>query len=88
MDLSTSNRTWYIPHHAVINPNKPNKIRVVFDAPWDLLKGLDLLTSLIGVLLRFRELTVSGQRGHRKDVLLGEGLKVQPEDRSSLRFVW
>ena len=24
-------KTWYIPHHAVINPHKPNKIRIVFD---------------------------------------------------------
>ena len=24
-------RTWYLPHHGVYHPNKPGKIRVVFD---------------------------------------------------------
>jgi hypothetical protein len=24
-------KVWYLPHHYVINPDKPNKIRVVFD---------------------------------------------------------
>jgi hypothetical protein len=24
-------RVWYIPHHGVYHPKKPNKIRVVFD---------------------------------------------------------
>ena len=23
--------TWYLPHHAVANPPKPDKVRVVFD---------------------------------------------------------
>ena len=27
----TTDRTWYIPHHGVYNPQKPGKIRVVFD---------------------------------------------------------
>ena len=32
-DLHLSNgRIWYIPHHGVYHPQKPDKIRVVFDA--------------------------------------------------------
>lgn len=27
-----SSRTWYLPHFAVYNPNKPGKLRLVFDA--------------------------------------------------------
>ena len=57
-------RTWYVTHHAVFNPNKPGKCRVVFDGSLthlgyslnsELLKGLDFLPSLPGVLLRFRQ---------------------------------
>jgi hypothetical protein len=51
-------RTWYLPHFAVKNPNKPGKIRVVFDAAAQFrgtslneepFTGPDLLTSLIGI---------------------------------------
>ena len=58
-----SNRTWYLPHHPVINPKKPDKIRVAFDTTAknkgqslnsSLYTGPDLLNSSIGVLLRFR----------------------------------
>ena len=28
---STSDHTWYLPHHGVVNPNK-SKVRVVYDA--------------------------------------------------------
>ena len=54
---------WYLPHHPVYNPHK-KKLRVVFDCSASfggtslndqLLKGPDLLNSLVGVLTRFRE---------------------------------
>nr|XP_039258379.1 uncharacterized protein LOC120334921 isoform X2 [Styela clava] len=56
-------RTWYLPHHGVENPNKPGKIRIVFDAADtycgiglnnQIYSGPDLIKNLIGVLLRFR----------------------------------
>lgn len=28
----TSPHTWYLPHFSVVNPNKPGKMRFVFDA--------------------------------------------------------
>jgi len=58
------NRIWYIPHHGVYHPNKPGKIRVVFDCSCQylgsslnkaLLQGPDLTNSLVGVLIRFRQ---------------------------------
>ena len=53
---------WYVPHHEVYHPNKPGKIRVVFDCSAKfvglslnsmLYKGPDLTNSLVGVLTRF-----------------------------------
>lgn len=55
-------KIWYIPHHGVYHPKKPNKIRVVFDCSSEfkgetlnshLLQGPDLTNYLVGVL-RFR----------------------------------
>ena len=59
-----SNITNCIPHHYVLEPNKPGKIRVVFDAAAThknislnekLLKVPNLLNSLIGLLMIFRK---------------------------------
>ena len=55
---------WYIPHHGIYHPYKPEKIRVVFDCSAKfrgvslnsmLYKGPDLTNSLVGVLTRFQE---------------------------------
>ena len=55
---------WCLPHHPVINPNKPGKMRRFANAASkfggeslnsNLLTGPDLLNNLVGVLLRFRE---------------------------------
>lgn len=63
-------KVWYIPHHGVYHPKKPNKLRVVFNCPMgfkgaslnqELLQGPDLTIGLVGVLLRWRreEITVT-----------------------------
>ena len=57
-------KVWYLPHHGIYHPQKPTKIRVVFDcsAKWRgislndvLLQGPDLTNCLIDVLLKFRQ---------------------------------
>ena len=91
---AVSNITWYIPHHAVTNPNKPGKVRVVFDAAAkyngtslndQLLQVPCLTNDLIGVLIRFREEEVA----FSADV---EGMfyqtSVTPSDTDALRFLW
>ncbi|XP_071956811.1 uncharacterized protein [Antedon mediterranea] len=54
---------WYLPHHPVLNPQKPEKVRVVFDGSAKyqgvclndkLYQGPDLTNTFVGVLLRFR----------------------------------
>ncbi|XP_045026266.1 uncharacterized protein LOC123470255 [Daphnia magna] len=57
-------KVWFLPYHPVRHPTKPSKIRLVYDAAARfkgtaindiLLKGPDLTTQLLAVLLRFRE---------------------------------
>ena len=61
---SRADREWYLPHHPVLNPNKPGKVRRVLNEASKchgdslnkpLLVGPDLLQNLILVLLRFRQ---------------------------------
>ncbi len=57
-------RAWFLPHHGVYQPRKPDKLRVVFDGSSKykgvslnecLLTGPDLINSLCGILCRFRQ---------------------------------
>ncbi|XP_032799158.2 uncharacterized protein LOC116936052 [Daphnia magna] len=57
-------KVWFLPYHPVRHPTKPIEIRLVYDAAARLkgtaindilLKGPDLTTQLLAVLLRFRE---------------------------------
>ncbi|XP_062584179.1 uncharacterized protein LOC134245966 [Saccostrea cucullata] len=85
---------WYLPMFAVFHPKKPESIRVVFDSSakyqdvslnFVLLQVPDLLNSLVGILLRFRQekvaITVDVQH-------MFYNFKVPEEQRCYLRFIW
>ena len=91
--VGTPGLTWYIPHHAVTNINRPYKLRVVYDCAAEyqrtslnkkVLQGPDLMNKLIGVLLRFRE----GKYAMMADVeAMFYQVKVSPQHRDALRFL-
>lgn len=87
-------RQWYLPHFGVSHANKPGKLRLVFDAAAktngislndQLLSGPDLLRSLLGVLMRFRQRPI-GLIGDIRDMFLK--IKMNVDDRQSQRFLW
>jgi hypothetical protein len=89
-----SKHTWYIPHQAVTNQRKPNKVRIVFDCAASfkesslnkaVLPGPDLTNHLLGVLLRFREnaVAVCGDIEAMYNQVL-----VTQDHRDALRFLW
>ncbi|XP_046867756.1 uncharacterized protein LOC124460608 [Drosophila willistoni] len=89
-----SGKIWYLPHFAVTNPNKPGKIRLVFDAAAkvgnvslnsELLKGPQHYRPLLSVLFHFREGAVA-VIGDIKEMF--HQIYVQPQDRRSQRFLW
>jgi hypothetical protein len=85
---------WYLPHHGVSHPHKPEKVRLVFDcaAKYEgvslndrVRKGPDLTNKLFGVFLKFREEPVAFMadiEGMFNQVHVSEG------DRDALRFLW
>lgn len=86
-----ANEAWYIPHHLVMHNNKD---RVVFDCSFKykgqclnetLLPGPTLCSSLLGVLLRFRQHPV-GISGDIKGMF--HQVHLLPEDKPLLRFLW
>ncbi|KAJ8412275.1 hypothetical protein AAFF_G00145420 [Aldrovandia affinis] len=86
-------QVWYIPHHGVYHKQK-GKLRVVFDCTSrykgtslnrELLQGPDLMNTLIGVLLRFRQEQIA---------VMGDieamfyQVRVHDNHRDFLRFLW
>ena len=87
-------KIWYLPHHSVVHPQKPDKVRVVFDCAAvyrgtslnaQVLQGPDLTNKVVGVLLRFRKEPVALMA----DVeAMYHQLKVHPDDVDALHFLW
>ena len=87
-------KVWYLPHHPVFNPRKPEKCRVVFDCAAKygglslndhIHQGPDLANKLVGVLLRFRE----GPVAFMADIeAMFHQVRVSVSDRDILRFLW
>ena len=87
-------REWYLPHHPVVHPHKPGKVRRVLNRAAKfqgqsmnnaLLTGPDLLQSLIHILIRFRQFK-SAVSADIEGMFLQVG--VIPRDRPSLGFLW
>lgn len=87
-------KVWYLPHHSVYHPRKPQKIRVVFDCSArhegtslndQLMSGPDLTNSLVGVLTRFRQEPVA----FMADIeAMFHQVQVPDDQRDFLRFLW
>ena len=91
---SPPGKTWYIPHHGVYHPNKPQKIRVVFDCSAKykgislndtLLPGPDITNKLLGVLIRFRSEVIAIE-GDIKSMFYQ--IQIPPRDRDKPQFLW
>ncbi|XP_058828272.1 uncharacterized protein LOC131688137 [Topomyia yanbarensis] len=87
-------RVWYLPIFPVYNPNKPGKIRIVWDAAASvygtslnstLLTGPDQLASLVGILYQFREHRI----GLCADICeMFHQVGIIAEDQQCQRFLW
>ncbi|CAH8287249.1 unnamed protein product [Heterobilharzia americana] len=85
---------WYLPHHAVFNPKKPGKVRVVLDCAAKLsgtslndflYQGPDTTANLVGILLRFRKELIALTSDVEEMFMQ---VKVPEFDRGALRFLW
>ena len=93
-EISTLKPIWYLPHHAVWHPRKPDEPRVVFDCASksggvslnsQLLQGPENTSSLIGVILRFRVDSVAVAADIKR---MFHQVFVSPEDRGALCYLW
>ncbi|XP_062711167.1 uncharacterized protein LOC109417082 [Aedes albopictus] len=94
-ELSTKHeREWYLPIFPVYNPNKPGKVRIVWDAAAQafgislnsaLLTGPDQLASLVGIMYQFREHRIGVCADIRE---MFHQVGIVPEDQHCQRFLW
>ena len=93
-EVSSLEPIWYLPHHAVWHPRKPEEPRVVFDCACKsegvllnshLLQGPENTSSLIGIILRFR---VNGIAVAADIKRMFHQVFVSPEDRGALCNLW
>jgi hypothetical protein len=93
-EVVKSKPCWFLPHFGVYHPQKPNKIRVVFDAAAEingislnklLPSGPDFTNSLLGVLLRFRQNPTAFMADIEQ---MFHSFVVKEEHRDFLRFLW
>lgn len=86
-------KLWYIPYHGVYHPQK-KKLRVVFDCAAsyqgvslnsELLQGLDLTNSLIGVPLRFRQEPIAMISDIKS---MYHQVRIPEDDTNLQRFLW
>ena len=84
----------FLPHHPVMNPNKPEKVRIVFDCASRccgvslndlLMQGPQLMNNLVSVLTRFR-LENTALVADIEEMF--HQVMVAPEDRDAMQFLW
>ena len=85
---------WYLPNHPVISASKPGNVRIVFDCADKLnnvslnnqcLQGPDINNKLLHALLRFRQYEHAVMVDVKNMYLQ---VKIPPQDRNALRFLW
>ncbi|XP_068141514.1 uncharacterized protein [Drosophila tropicalis] len=87
-------RAWYLPTFITKNPNKPEKVRLVWDAAAQsggkalndyIWSGPDLLNSLFDLLLSFRvgRVAICGDIAE-----MFHQIRVKPADTHAQRFLW
>ena len=86
--------TWYLPHHPMLHPRKPDKCSLVYDCSAkyrgvslnDKVHQAPVLTnSLVGVLLRFRQEPIALMADIQG---MFNQVHVSEDDRDALRFLW
>ncbi|XP_062541407.1 uncharacterized protein LOC134209436 [Armigeres subalbatus] len=87
-------KVWYLPLNVVLNPKKPGKVRLVWDAAAavqgmslnaQLLKGPDMLVPLVAVIAGFRERRVAIGGDLRE---MYHQIKIIARDRQFQRFLF